>query len=49
MASCLFYAFRKSGMTRSPKEIAEMFKLKYTEFTKGCKHLLKLIKMKDLF
>jgi transcription initiation factor TFIIIB Brf1 subunit/transcription initiation factor TFIIB len=48
IAACVFFACRKNGRTRSPKEIAELFELKYTEITKGCKTFLKLIKIKKM-
>jgi transcription initiation factor TFIIIB Brf1 subunit/transcription initiation factor TFIIB len=48
IAACVFFACRRKGMTRSPREIADMFELKYTEMTKGCKNFLKLIKIKNM-
>lgn len=46
-ASVLF-ACRKKDKSRSPKEIAELFGLKYTEITKGCKIFQKLAKLKNM-
>jgi len=48
IASCLLFACRKKDKTRSPKEIAELFDLKYTEITKGCKIFQKLAKLKNM-
>ena len=48
IAACLLYACRKKDKTRSPKEIAELFGLKYTEITKGCKTFFKLAKLKHM-
>jgi transcription initiation factor TFIIIB Brf1 subunit/transcription initiation factor TFIIB len=48
IAACVLFACRKKDKTRSPKEIAELFGLKYTEITKGCKTFLKLAKLKHM-
>jgi transcription initiation factor TFIIB len=48
IAACVLFACRKKDKTRSPKEIAELFSLKYTEITKGCKTFLKLAKSKHM-
>ncbi|AYV84420.1 MAG: transcription initiation factor IIB [Hyperionvirus sp.] len=48
IAACLFFACRRNGKTRSPKEIADLFELKYTEITKGCKNFLRLMKLRKL-
>lgn len=48
IAACVLFACRKKDKTRSPKEIAELFALKYTEITKGCKTFLKLAKLKHM-
>lgn len=48
IAACVFYACLRKGHTRSPKEIANVFELKYTDITKGCKTFIKLIKIKKL-
>lgn len=47
IAACIFFACRRKQMTRSPKEIAGLFDLKYTDMTKGCKNFLKLMKIKQ--
>jgi hypothetical protein len=44
IAACIHNACRKKDKTRSPKEIAELFGLKYTEITKGCKIFQRLAK-----
>lgn len=46
IAACIFFACKKKDMTRSPKEIADLFKLKQTEMSRGCKIFMKLIKRK---
>ena len=48
IAACILFACRKKDKTRSPKEIAELFELKYTEITKGCKIFQKLAKLKNM-
>jgi len=48
IAACVLFACRKKDKIRSPKEIASIFKLKYTEITKGCKIFLKLAKLKQI-
>ena len=48
IAACVFYACKKKGMTRSPKEIADLFGIKYTEMTKGCRNFVKLVKLKKI-
>ena len=48
IAACVFFACKKNGKTRSPKEIAKIFDLKYKEITKGCKTFLKLIKLRQI-
>lgn len=48
IAACVFFACKRKGKTRSPKEIAKLFELKYKDITKGCKTFLKLIKLKHL-
>lgn len=45
VAACVFYACKKNKITRSPKEIADLFKLKYKDVTKGCKIFVKFIKL----
>lgn len=46
IAACLFFACRKNGKTRTPKEIAKIFSLKYPEITRGCNGFMKLMKIK---
>jgi len=48
IAGCILFACRKKDKTRSPKEIAELFNLKYTEITKGCKIFQRLAKLKNM-
>lgn len=48
IAACVLFACRKKDKARSPKEIAELFDLKYTEITKGCKIFQKLAKLKNM-
>lgn len=48
IAACILNACRKKDKPRSPKEIAKLFNLKYTEITKGCKTFSKLAKMKNI-
>lgn len=48
IAACVFFACKRNGKTRSPKEIAKIFELKYKDITKGCKTFLKLIKLKQM-
>ena len=44
IAACVFFACKRKGMTRSPKEIAEIFDINYTDITRGCKNFQKFIK-----
>jgi transcription initiation factor TFIIB len=48
IASCVYFACKKNKKTRSPKEIANLFELKYTEFTRGCKTFLKSMKIRKM-
>ncbi len=48
IAACILYACKRKDKTRSPKEIGELFALKNTEITKGCKTFLKLAKNKQM-
>lgn len=48
IAACVFFACKKKNMTRSPKEISDLFNLKYTEMTRGCKNFTKLIKLRKM-
>mgnify|MGYP005990396025 CR=1 FL=1 len=45
IAACVFFACKRKGETRSPKEIAKIFDLKFTDATKGLKTFIKLIKI----
>ncbi|MBA42671.1 MAG: hypothetical protein CMF62_01505 [Magnetococcales bacterium] len=47
IGACLFFACRKNGQTHSPKEIAKIFDLKFTDATKGLKTFMKLIKLRS--
>lgn len=44
IAACVFYACKLNGDTRSPREMANIFDLKLTEITRGCKKFLPLMK-----
>lgn len=48
IAACVFFACKKKNMTRSPKEVSDLFDLKYTEMTRGCKNFSKLVKIKKI-
>jgi transcription initiation factor TFIIB len=48
IAASILFACRKKDKTRSPKEIAEIFELKHTEITKGCKIFQKLAKLANI-
>jgi len=48
IAACLFFACKKKGVTRSPRELAELFEIKYTDMTKGCKNLQKIINLQSI-
>lgn len=48
IAACVFYACKRKNKTRSPKEIAKLFDIKYKDMTKGCKIFLRLIKLKQM-
>ena len=45
IAACVFFACKRKGNTRSPKEIAKLFNVNYKDFTKGCRIFLKLMKI----
>ena len=47
IAACVFYACRRKEQSRSHKEIANIFNIKYTEMTKGCKTFLRIMKTKS--
>ena len=44
IAACVFFACKRKGMTRSPKEIADIFDINYTDITRGCKNFQKFVK-----
>lgn len=44
IAACIFFACKRKGVSRSPKEIADIFEINYTDITKGCKNFQKIIK-----
>lgn len=46
VAACVFYACKRKGKSKSPKEIATIFELGYKDLTKGCKIFKTLMKMK---
>lgn len=48
IAACIFFACKRKGNTRSPKEIGNLFELKCTEITRGIKTFTKLIKISNL-
>jgi transcription initiation factor TFIIB len=48
IAACVLYACKRKFKTRSPKEIAKIFGLIYTDITKGCKLFKKLAKSKNM-
>lgn len=48
IAACVLFACKKNHETRSPKEIAKLFDIKYKSMTKGCKKFYKLLSMTSL-
>lgn len=48
IAACIYYACKRKGKTRSPKEIAKLFNLKHKNITRGCRTFLKLLKIKKM-
>ncbi len=44
IAACVYFACQRKGMTRSPKEIAKIFAIDYSDMTRGCKNFQKYIK-----
>jgi len=46
IAACVFFACRRKSVTRTPKEIADIFKISCMEMNRGCKNFLKMIKIK---
>ena len=45
-AACVFFACIRKNMSRTAKEIAELYKISEPEMNKGCKVLLKMLKTK---
>ena len=43
IASCIYVACKSKGVPRSAKEVAEIFKLKITSMTKGCKKFMEIM------
>ena len=43
IASCIYIACKTKGVPRSAKEVAEIFKLKITSMTKGCKKFMEIM------
>lgn len=48
IAACVFYACKRIGKTRSPKEIAALFGIKSPDVTRGCKTFLRLMKIRKM-
>lgn len=48
IAACVFYACKRNGDARSPMEIANIFEMKYTDITKGCKTFQKIMSKKKM-
>ncbi len=48
IAACVFYACKKQNRTRSQKEIAKIFGLRYTDITRGCKTFMKLLRNRHM-
>jgi transcription initiation factor TFIIIB Brf1 subunit/transcription initiation factor TFIIB len=48
IAACVFYACKRKNMSRTTKDIANLFGIKQIDMNKGCKNFLKLIKNKNL-
>lgn len=46
IAGCLFFACLRKGVTRTAKEIANLWGITEMEMNRGCKNLLKLFKIK---
>lgn len=46
IAACIFFACRRKNLTRTPREIADIFGIKHLEMNKGCKNFLKFLKIK---
>lgn len=47
IAGCLFFACLRKGVTRTSKEIGEMWGITEMEINRGCKNLLKLFKLRE--
>lgn len=47
-AGCVFFACSRNGVTRTSKEIANLYGINDTEMNRGCKNLLKLLKNKNV-
>jgi len=45
-AACVFFACIRKGVTRTSKEIATLYDIKDMEMNRGCKNLLKMLKIK---
>lgn len=48
IAACVYYACKRKKQTRSPKEIADIFKLEIPEVTRGIKTFLTLLKIRKM-
>lgn len=48
IAACVFFACKRKGNTRSPKEISKLFGLKYKDITKGCKTFMRFMKIRSM-
>jgi transcription initiation factor TFIIIB Brf1 subunit/transcription initiation factor TFIIB len=48
IAACIFYACKRKNMSRTSREIANLFGIKQMDINKGCKNFLKLLKIKHL-
>jgi len=46
--ACVYYACKRKGDSRSPKEIAKLFSVRYKDITKGCKTFKKLMKLHQI-
>lgn len=47
IASCLFFACLRKGMTYTSKEISNMWGITEMEMNRGCKNLLKMLKIRN--
>jgi len=47
IAACVFYACKRKGMTRTPKEIGTMFDVEAIDINRGSKNFLKMMKLKN--